>query len=139
MKKTILCSLVMLLTSFSAHAVSVTLTTDEGYNNPAMVQKLQNNLAALLNEINAAYNQKRNLNLGGLPIDDSAKDELATLWDMTHFYVDEEEVVDRLWPLSNSFLVRQIPLIMDPDGDVVKQSTFQEASITLDKNATISG
>ena len=138
MKKIFLCSLVMMLTSFSVHAINVTLTTDEGYNNPAIVERLQNNLALLLNEINAAYNENRNLNLGNIPMDDSAKDELATLWDMTHFYVDEEEVVDRLWPLSNSFLVRQIPLILDPDGDVVKESKFQEASITLNKNAIIS-
>jgi ketosteroid isomerase-like protein len=138
MKKFFLYSLMLFMGSLSSQAINVTLTTDEGYDKPAIIQKLQSNLAALLNEINAAYEQKRDLNLGVLPIDESAKDELATLWDMTHFYVDEEEVVTRLWPLNNSFLVRQIPLILDPDGDVVKQSTFQEASITLDKNAKIS-
>ena len=145
MKKTILCSLVMLLTSFSAHAVSVTLTTDEGYNNPAMVQKLQNNLAALLTEINAAYDQKRNLNLGNLPLhmpkdgEADVKDELATLWDMTHFKCDDEEVVDRLWPMSDgTYYVRQIPMILDPDGEVVRESTFQEVTVTFDHNGNIS-
>lgn len=145
MKKKILCSLVMLLTCFSAHAVSVTLTTDEGYNNPAMIQKMQNNLAALLTEINAAYDQKRNLNLGNLPLhtpkdgEADVKDELATLWDMTHFKCDDEEVVDRLWPMRDgTYYVRQIPMILDPDGEVVRESTFQEVAVTFDRNGDIS-
>ena len=62
MKKIILCSILTVLTSVSVCAINVTLTTDEGYNNPVMIQKLQNNLAALLTEINAAYEQNRNLN-----------------------------------------------------------------------------
>jgi hypothetical protein len=145
MKRTILCGLVMLLVSLSAHAVNVTLTTDEGYNNPAMVQKLQNNLAALLTEINAAYDQKRNLNLGNLPLrvpgenESDVKDELATLWDMTHFKCDDDEVVDRLWPMSDgTYFVRQIPMILDPDGEVVKESKYQEVTVTFDRNGNIS-
>lgn len=145
MKKTFLCSVMVLLTFVSVHAVNVTLTTDEGYNNPAMVQKLQSNLAALLTEINAAYEQKRDLNLGRLPIhvptagEADVKDELATLWDMTHFQCDDEEVVDRLWPLKDgTFYVRQIPMILDPDGDVVRESTFQEVTVTFDRNGNIS-
>lgn len=144
MKKFILCSL-MMLASFSAHAVNVTLTTDEGYSNPAMIQILQNNLAALLTEINAAYNQKRNLNLGSLPLhvptggEADVKDELATLWDMTHFKCDDEEVVDRLWPMKDgTFYVRQIPMVLDPDGEVVRESTFQEVAVTFDRNGNIS-
>lgn len=145
MKKTILCCMVMMLASLSGHAINVTLTTDEGYDNPAMVQKLQSNLAALLTEINAAYDQNRNLNLGGLPLhvvtagEADVKDELATLWDMTHFKCDDEEVVDRLWPMRDgTYYVRQIPMILDPDGEVVKESTFQEVSVTFDRNGNIS-
>ncbi len=145
MKRLFLCSLILALTTLSTHAINVTLTTDEGYNNPAMVQKLQANLAALLTEINAAYQEKRNLNLGNVPIHISApgeadvKDELATLWDMTHFMCDDEEVVDRLWPLKDgSFYVRQIPMILDPDGEVVKESTFQEVTVTFDPSGNIS-
>jgi ketosteroid isomerase-like protein len=137
MKHYMLLAVLLLMVVLPSKAVKVTLTTDAGYNNPAMIETLQTNLAALLSEINAAYTAKRNLNLGAVNMDDKAKAEIATLWDMTHFYVDEEEVVDRCWPLKNSFLVRQIPLILDPDGDVVKESTFQEASVTFDRNGRI--
>ncbi len=145
MKKIFICSLFMILTAVSTHAINVTLTTDDGYDNVAMVQKLQNNLAALLTEINAAYQQKRDLNLGHLPLhtpkfgEADVKDELATLWDMTHFQCDDEEVVDRLWPMKDgTFFVRQIPMILDPDGEVVRESTFQEVAVTFDRNGDIS-
>ena len=145
MKKTFFCCAVMMLMAVHSNAISVTLTTDEGYNNPVMVQKLQNNLAALLTEINAAYDQNRNLNLGNLPLhianggEADVKDELATLWDMTHFKCDDDEVVDRLWPLKDgSFYVRQIPMILDPDGEVVKECKFQEVTVTFDRQGKIS-
>ena len=145
MKKIILCSVMLMLATVSVKAIDVTLTTDEGYNNPVMVQKLQNNLAALLTEINAAYQQKRDLNLGNLPLhtpkegEPDVKDELATLWDMTHFQCDDDEVVDRLWPMRDgTFYVRQIPMILDPDGEVVKESKFQEVTVTFDRNGNIS-
>lgn len=145
MKKIILCSILTVLTSVSVRAINVTLTTDEGYDNPAMIQTLQNNLAALLTEINAAYQQKRDLNLGNLPLhvpatgEADVKDELATLWDMTHFLCDDEEVVDRVWPMRDgTFYVRQIPMILDPDGEVVKESKFQEVTVTFDRNGNIS-
>lgn len=136
----------LLLTSFSAQAVNVTFTVDEGYDNPAMIQKLQANLAALLNEINAAYKENRDLNLGGLPLrvptqvgESDPRDELATLWDMTHFQCDDEEVVDRLWTMKDgSFYARQIPMVLDPDGEVYKEGTFQEVAVSFDKAGNIS-
>lgn len=145
MKKAILCVTVMLLITICSHAVNVTLTTDEGYNNPAMIQRLQDNLSALLTEINAAYDQNRDLNLGGLPIhvptggEADVKDELATLWDMTHFMCDDDEVVDRCWVMKDgTFYVRQIPIILDPDGEVQKEAQFQEVSVTFDRQGNIS-
>ena len=109
----------MLLSTCRVYAVNVTLTMDADYGNPAMVQRLQNNLAALLNEINAAYGEKRNLNLRALPFraptnvgESSPVDELATLWDMAHFYCDDEVVVRRCWNMGDgSFFVRQIPFL----------------------------
>ena len=146
MKTKVLIFLAMLLSTCQVCAVNVTLTMDADYGNPAMVQRLQNNLAALLNEINAAYDEKRNLNLRALPFrvpaninEASPVDELATLWDMAHFYCDDEVVVKRCWNMGDgSFFVRQIPLILDPDGEVVKSSKFQEASVSFDAEGNIS-
>lgn len=135
----------MMLSILSMHAVNVTLITDKGYNNPAMIQKLQNNLAALLTEINAAYVENRNLNLSGVAIhvptagEADVKDELATLWDMTHFKCNKEEVRERCWTLKNgTFYVRQIPMTLDPDGEVKKEGAYQEVSVSFDRHGNIS-
>ena len=145
MKKTMMLTLALLLTSFSAKAIEVTLTTDEVTTiSPVLLQKMQTNLGILLTEINAAYEEKRDLNLGKVPFhtpkpeESNPKDELATLWDMTHFFCDDEEVVDRCWPMKDgTYYVRQIPLVLDPDGDVTKTSTFQEVSVSFDRNGNI--
>ena len=144
MKKILLSLMIVMHSILNTNAVNVTLTTDEDYNNPAIIQKLQNNLAALLTEINNAYDQNRDLNLGGVPIhvptkgEADVKDELATLWDMTHFRCDDEEVVDRCWQMRDGFFVRQIPMILDPDGEVIKEGKFQEVSVSFDRNGNIS-
>ncbi len=142
--KVLICLFVVIYGVLSSHAVNVTLTTDEGYNNPVMIQKLQNNLAALLTEINNAYLQKRNLNLVGIPIhvpkagEIDVKEELTTLWGITHFICDDDVVVERCWPLKDGFFVRQIPVIFDPDGEVRTESYFQEVSVAFDRNGNIS-
>ena len=142
--KVLICLFVVIYGVLSSHAVNVTLTTDEDYNNPVMIQKLQTNLAALLTEINNAYVQKRNLNLAGIPIhvpkagEIDVKEELTTLWGITHFICDDDDVVERCWPLKDGFFVRQIPVIFDPDGEVRTESYFQEVSVAFDRNGNIS-
>ncbi len=128
---------IALLASVCANAITVTITTDEGFDNPAIINKMQNNLGAVLTEINAAYNGKRDVNTAGLQMDDHAKNMLVTLWSTVRFYCDDEEVVDRCWPLAKGYLLRQIPLILDPQDEAFTSGTYQEAVIEFDKNGTI--
>lgn len=128
---------IALLVSVCANAVTVTITTDDGFDNAAIIEKMQNNLGNVLTEINAAYNGKRDVNTAGLQMDDHAKNMLVTLWSTVHFYCDDEEVVDRCWPLKNGYLLRQIPLIIDPQDEAFTSGTYQEAVIEFDKNGII--
>ena len=43
-------------TCLCAKAVTVTITTDEGFDNPAIISTMQQNLGVVLTEINNAYN-----------------------------------------------------------------------------------
>lgn len=126
-----------LLASVCANAVTVTITTDEGFDNRAIIENMQQNLGAVLTEINSAYNGKRDINTAGLCMDDHAKNMLVTLWSTVRFYCDDEEVVDRCWPLKNGYLLRQIPLIIDPQDDAFTGGTYQEAVIEFDKDGVI--
>lgn len=130
--------MVALMTCICTHAVTVTITTDEGFDNPAIIATMQQNLGRVLTEINDAYNAKREINTVGLPMDDHAKNMLVTLWATVRFYCDDEEVVDRCWPLKNGYLLRQIPLIIDPQDEAFTSGTYQEAVVEFDKSGRLS-
>lgn len=126
-----------LLAVISVKAITVTITVDEGFDNPAIIERMQTNLGQVLTEINNAYNEKRDVNTASLQMDDHAKNMLVTLWSTVHFYCDEEEVVDRCWPLQKSYLLRQIPLILEPQDESFTSGTYQEAVVEFDKTGKI--
>lgn len=126
-----------LLAVFSVKAITVTITVDEGFGNPAVIERMQTNLGQVLTEINNAYYDKRDINTSSLQMDDHAKNMLVTLWSTVHFYCDDEEVVDRCWPLQKSYLLRQIPLILEPQDESFTSGTYQEAVVEFDKTGKI--
>lgn len=130
-------SLLFIPAILKAELVSVTLTYDKSYTNTGMVAKLENSLAAVLSEINAAQDANRELKLVGMNMDDFAIQSLSMLWANVHFYCDDEEVVDRLWIFENGFMVRQIPLIITPEGETFGSGTYQEAVIEFDTSGKI--
>lgn len=121
-----------------AQTVTVTLTTDSSFDNPAMIAKLENNLGRVLTEINSAQKENRPLNLVGMPLNEFAANSLSMLWANIHFYCDDEEVVERCWPLTNGYLLRRIPLIITPEGEEFGSGTYQEAIIEFTPSGTIS-
>lgn len=139
MKKHIIAALCLWMgvIGLGAQTVGVTLTTDEHAGRPAAVSRVQDNLSALLTEINAAQKANRDLNIVGLPLDDFAKKSLTMMWANIHFYCDDEEVVDRCWVFEDGFMVRQIPLIITPQGETFGSGTYQEAVAEFDKNGNI--
>lgn len=126
-----------LLAVFSVKAITVTITVDEGFDNPAIIERMQTNLGQVLTEINNAYYAKRDVNTSSLQMDDHAKNMLVTLWSTVHFYCDDEEVVDRCWPMKKSYLLRQIPLILEPQDESFTSGTYQEAVVEFDKTGKI--
>lgn len=126
-----------LLAVFSVKAITVTITVDEGFDNPAIIERMQTNLGQVLTEINKAYYAKRDVNTSSLQMDDHAKNMLVTLWSTVHFYCDDEEVVDRCWPMKKSYLLRQIPLILEPQDESFTSGTYQEAVVEFDKTGKI--
>jgi hypothetical protein len=147
MKKTFFSTLLVLLSlcplGLMAEEVTVSITTDSHTECPrSTIVTMQRNLSMLLSEINLANNENRNLNMANdvLPmnvVNSDTKSALATMWNSVHFYCDDSEVVDRLWPLKDGYMLRQIPLIINPQEAGFKSGTYQEASILFDKRGTI--
>ena len=122
----------------TSHAVDVTLVTDSGVERNASITRAETNLARVLTEINQAQQDHRALSVKDLELDDFAKKSLVRLWDVTPFYCDDEEVVERAWLFKDgSIAVYHIPLIITPEGEDFGLGTFQDAVVEFDANGTI--
>ncbi len=143
MKNFVLNALLLLLAlcpvaTAQAEEVTVTITTDSYTQCPdALRQTMERNLSRVLSEINLANNDNRVLNVAGLAMNDFAKGTLVQLWDNIHFYCDDSEVVDRLWELRNGYMLRQIPIIINPQGEKFGAGTYQECTVEFDRNGKI--
>ena len=140
MKKFLL-AFCVLLAAFASEtgAVNVTTTTQQsGYNNQALLQTMQNNLGQLLTEINAAHEQKRDLNLAGMAMDDYAKRMLTNIWSNMHFYCDDEEVVEEGLPMKSGMLMQNIAYIVEPDDEAFDSQQLQMGSVEFDNTGKIS-
>ena len=138
-------ALSVLLLSFSfgtlrAENITVEILTDSYTDCPAtLLQTMERNLGTLLTEINAANEADRDINTAGLPLNDFAKSTLVHLWSNIHFYCDDQEVLcDRLWPFRSSYMVRQIPMIMNPRGEQFGAGKYQECTVEFDGKGLIS-
>lgn len=126
-----------------ADNVTVSITTDS-YTNcpPQLLQTMERNVGMLLSEINSANSEGRALNFANSNIPASAvnqetKGQLQVMWNSVHFYCDDEEVVDRLWPLRDGYMLRQIPLIINPQEAGFNNGAYQEASILMNNQGQI--
>jgi hypothetical protein len=128
---------IMGMEKISAQGVSVTMTMDHGFDNPAIIERIQQNLSKVLTEINAAQKENRHLNMVGLPLNDFAAKSLSMLWANVHFYCDDEEVVDRCWVFEDGYMLRQIPLIITPQDEQFGSGTYQEAVAEFDRNGIV--
>ncbi len=114
--------------------VNVTLTTDGTFTDIGTKERIAQSASVILTEINNAQKENRVLNMLGKNINKEAQTALGLLWSTTHFYCDDEEVVERMWPLvNNTYLIRRVPLIITPTGvDVFGTGTYQEAVMEFD-------
>jgi len=129
--------LVMFLSSISflGAQVNVTLKADATFTNPnGIKERIEKTASAILTEINMAQQGKRELQLVNMNMNKFASSGLAMLWATTHFYCDDEEVVERVWPMANgNYVIRHIPLIITPNGqDLYGTGTYQEAVLEFD-------
>ena len=143
MKSKIICvifALFGIITTVSAEysPVTVTLTIDEGVARPAAIANAEKNLGAVLTEINRAQEAKTILTTKHLKMDDFSLKSLIRLWDVTPFYCDDEEIVERCWVFKDgSMMVSHIPLIITPKDENFGLGTYQEAVVEFDKTGKI--
>ena len=125
------------LTTLSGRAQDVvSLEIVDGLYNDALKAKMERSTSVLLTEINRAFKENRALNLASLGLTDTAERGLNALWENTHFYCDDSEVVQSCIRNGNGYQVRQIPLMIKPVDDTLDDE-YQEAVVNYDANGNI--
>lgn len=102
--------------------------------------RMENNITALLTEINRAGNNGSALNLANISMEPEAKDRLNALWnEAAHFVCDKQTNISRCLNDFQGYQVRAIPITMKPIDSSYDQSIDRELTISLNKSGIITG
>lgn len=116
----------------NANAVNVTIT--DGIDNPTVKYRIENGIARILNEVNAAQRAGRSLNFSAMgQLNIRVQQSMAMLWENTPFVCTDEEVIEHCITTGTGYQVRNIPLMMKPTGErLFNEDDYQEAVISFD-------
>lgn len=108
--------------------------------NSALKSKMEDNISALLSEINRAANENTPLNLSNKYMEDEAMNRLNALWNNTaHFVCDKKTNVSKCLNDFQGYQIRSIPITIIPVDSSYTQSLNRELTISLNKNGVITG
>jgi hypothetical protein len=121
----------------NANAVNVTIT--DGIDNPTVKYRIENGIARILNEVNAAQRAGRSLNFSAMgKLNIRVQQSMAMLWENTPFVCTDEEVIEHCITTGTGYQVRNIPLMMKPTGErLFNEDDYQEAVISFDRQGNV--
>ena len=121
----------------NADAVNVTIT--DGIDNPTVKYRIENSIARILNEANAAQRAGRSLNFSAMgQLNIRVQQSMAMLWENTPFVCTDEEVNEHCITTGTGYQVRNIPLMMKPTGERdFNEDEYQEAVISFDRKGNV--
>ena len=120
-----------------AQRVNVELLYDKSAISPTVVSKAENNLRALITEINSAYQNGRAVNTASIPMSDFAKRAISMLWKNVHFETRATDIQDKLWAFKRNKMmqVMHIPFVLRDDSQV--DGDHQDAVVEFDLTGRI--
>lgn len=101
--------------------------------------RMENNISALLTEINRAGSNATSLNLSGINMEKEAKERLIDLWNASRFVCDKTTNISKCLHDFQGYQVREIPITMKPYDSSYDQSLDRELAVSLNKNGIITG
>ena len=137
MKNRVLFSLLCMLT-FNLNAKAIKVIVSDGIDNPSVKAKIENAASRILNEVNAAQNENRNLNFNVMGVNTQVQRSMSMLWENTPFTCIDDEIVEHGISTSSGYQIRNIPLMMIPTGErPFNEDEYQEAVINFDKQGNV--
>ena len=138
MKKINAFFLLLILGAVYSYAQPVSLRINSGADDSSLRQKIEQNVSALLTQINTADTNASTLDFSGIIISDAAQSSLEMLWENARFHCSEQEIVERLLTTyDNSFQIRNIPILISEGQGIASDEIYQEAAIDFDADGTI--
>lgn len=131
--------LVALLCSFTCKANVIFKFSAETIDAGTLKTRMENNISALLTEINRAGNNGTTLNLTGINMESEAKVRLIALWDACRFVCDKTTNIAKCLHDFQGYQVREIRITMKPQDSSYDQSLNRELTISLNKDGVITG
>lgn len=132
-------SIIIFSLTIALQAASITVTITDGVDNDALRQKMEHNIARILDEINAAQAADRNLNFAVMGVNTDVQRSMAMLWENTPFLCTDDEIVEHCITTGSGYQIRNIPLMMKPTAErAFNEEEYQEAVISFDKQGNVS-
>lgn len=134
----IVCLLFLVFNSFFVFA-QVKFRFSDGIYDQALKKQVENNVSALLTEINRADSSNRTLNLAKIKMSKEASERLSMLWQYMPFRCEWENNVQSCIQDFIGYEIRQIPVVLKPLGDTYKGELHKELTISFNKQGVITG
>ena len=131
-------SLIIVSLTFGISASAVTVTITDGIDNESVKYRIENAIARILNEVNAAQRANRPLDFHVMGINTHVQRSMAMLWENTPFVCTDDEIVEHCLTTGTGYQVRNIPLMMKPTGErAFNEDEYQEAVISFDRQGNV--
>ena len=127
-----------LLIATTSRATDIQVKISDGVDSESLKTKMENATSRILNEVNDAQAQNRDLNFHIMGVSESVSRSMAMLWENTPFVCSDELIVEHCITTKSGYQIRNIPLLMKPRGDrEFNEDEYQEAVISFDKNGNV--
>ena len=138
MKYRLLCTCIVLSVLSASSAISIRISP-QTISDADLRQRMEHNVTALMNEIDAAGRLSRQLNISSLDMESGARSRLTALWGNIHFICEKPTILSPCLKDVNGYQLRVIPITVKPIHDSFKQSLNRELTISFSKTGTITG
>ena len=108
-------------------------------NQGPLKSKMENNITALLNEMNKAGNSDTYLDLSSIDMEPEAKTRMQALWEDAALVCVDDVNVKRCLEDYQGYQVRNIPVRVKPKDNTYDESLDRELTISLNKSGEITG
>ncbi len=122
----------------ASNATDIQVKISDGVDSEALKSRMEGSIARILNEVNDAQAQNRDLNFHKMGVSESVSRSMAMLWENTPFICSDDLIVEHCITTKSGYQIRNIPLLMKPRGDrEFNEDEYQEAVISFDKSGEV--